>query len=130
MDGMSPFLKTAAGIAIEMEEANEWVTVKPSLLVGDYRYVVQVEGASMMGAGIQDGTICLIRSASIPVHGQIILAFHGNQFTLKFVKEDSTDKKRRYHLYYVDGTKREILVEEDGEKRHVVGRFVRVIKEE
>ena len=115
---------TAAGSPIEMGQGEGMVSVDRCLLCGNPQehYAVRVHGTSMTGAGIQDGDYCLIYSASVPLHGQIMLARHGDQLTLKLLKEDlDRTQGRRYHLYYVDGSGREVLADEDGEDWYIIG---------
>ena len=119
--------KVAAGTPIEMigMGGGEKVHIETALLPADARecYAVRVEGTSMASAGIRDGDYALIRSASVPVDGQIMLAAHGSESTLKLVKE-TPEEERRFHLYYMDESGREVLAREDETDWRIIGSFV------
>lgn len=122
---------SAAGNPTEMGHPDRTLRIDSSLLTGDEReyYAVRIEGTSMIGAGIGDGDYGLIRSASVPINGKIMLIAHGDTLTIKQVKEDPLNEKGRpFHLYYQDGTGREVLAEEDGEDWRIVGEFICTFK--
>lgn|GEM_PF-2930363 len=121
--------KVAAGIPIEMISDGTMVTIETAFLPVDAKecFAVRVEGTSMIGADIHDGDYALIRSASVPVHGQIMLVAHDNESTLKLVKE-TPEEVRRFHLYFVDGSGQEILAEEDGTDWRIIGSYVCTFK--
>lgn len=87
-----PFLGIShAGVPIQaLQIDGEWQQMpgEVSKLQGDV-YLVKVSGDSMINAGINDGTIVLIKEQKEFVSGDIVLAQVGNETTIKrFISED------------------------------------------
>jgi repressor LexA len=80
--------KIAAGRPIEAIPGHDEVNIA-DLLLGENRYVLQVEGDSMIDAGILDGDMVVIRRADTAADGDIVVALIDN--------EEAT-LKRLYHL--------------------------------
>jgi repressor LexA len=80
--------KIAAGRPIEAIPGHDEVNIA-ELLLGENRYVLQVEGDSMVDAGILDGDMAVIRRADTAEDGDIVVALVDN--------EEAT-LKRLFHL--------------------------------
>jgi repressor LexA len=80
--------RIAAGRPIEAIPGHDEVNIA-ELLLGENRYVLQVEGDSMVDAGILDGDMVVIRRADTAADGDIVVALIDN--------EEAT-LKRLYHL--------------------------------
>jgi repressor LexA len=80
--------RIAAGRPIEAIPGHDEVNIA-ELLLGENRYVLQVEGDSMIDAGILDGDMVVIRRADTAADGDIVVALIDN--------EEAT-LKRLYHL--------------------------------
>ena len=87
----------AAGVLTAAEEVREgFVEVPHSLLNGSDYFALRVYGESMIGAGIQDGDLVVIRKASHASVGQIVVAIDDEgQTTLKRLAHDG----ERYYLH-------------------------------
>ena len=87
----------AAGVLTAAEEVREgFVEVPLSLLGGSDYFALRVYGESMIGAGIQDGDLIVIRKAPHANVGQIVGAIDDEgQTTLKRLAHDG----ERYYLH-------------------------------
>lgn len=81
--------KIAAGTPIEaLEHASRHVAVPPSLLGSGNHYCLEVEGDSMINAGILDGDTVIIRRANNAENGAIVVALvEGHEATLKRLRK-------------------------------------------
>lgn len=70
--------KIAAGRPIEAIPGHDEVNIA-ELLLGEDRYVLQVEGDSMIDAGILDGDMVIIRRADTANDGDIVVALVDNE---------------------------------------------------
>ncbi len=77
--------KIAAGLPIEaMRDTSNEVEVPASLLGSGEHFALEVEGDSMIEAGILDGDTVIIRKGETAENGQIIVALvDENEVTLK-----------------------------------------------
>jgi repressor LexA len=78
--------RIAAGVPIEaISEVSHHVTVPGSMLSGKgQHYALEVKGDSMIGAGINDGDIVVIREQSTAENGDIVVALvEDHEATLK-----------------------------------------------
>jgi len=77
--------KIAAGLPIEaLRDEAEQIEVPLALLGGGDHFALQVEGDSMIDAGILDGDIVIIRKGEVAETGKIIVALvDGGEVTLK-----------------------------------------------
>ena len=95
----SSYLRTMAeqGVLTAAEEVREgFVEVPLSLLGGSDYFALRVYGESMIGAGIQDGDLIVIRKAPHANVGQIVVAIDDEgQTTLKRLAHDG----ERYYLH-------------------------------
>lgn len=81
-----PFLgKIAAGTPIEaLRDPTRHISVPPSMLGRGNHYCLEVEGDSMIDAGILDGDTVLIRRTDTAENGSIVVALvDGQEVTLK-----------------------------------------------
>ena len=81
--------KIAAGTPIEaLSDPTRHVAVPPSLLGSGNHYCLEVEGDSMIDAGILDGDTVIIRRANNAENGAIVVALvEGQEATLKRLRK-------------------------------------------
>lgn len=81
--------KIAAGTPIEaLRDASNVIDVPPSMLGSGEHYALEVEGDSMIDAGIQDGDTILIRRCETAENGTIVVALvDDNEVTLKRIRK-------------------------------------------
>ncbi len=81
--------KIAAGTPIEaLSDPTRHVAVPPALLGSGNHYCLEVEGDSMINAGILDGDTVIIRRASNAENGAIVVALvEGHEATLKRLRK-------------------------------------------
>jgi repressor LexA len=80
---------TAAGSPIQMIEKNEWVAMPSGHRKYDDVFIVEINGNSMIEAGIYDGDKVLIKKSEEYKTGDIVLARIADEVTLKtFIHED------------------------------------------
>ena len=88
----------SCGIPMLQEEyVEEYVTLPVSLFGKGEFYIVRANGNSMIGAGIDDGDLVLIRKQSVAKDGQIVVALVDNQNTLKRFFVDEKNHCIRLH---------------------------------
>lgn len=76
--------RVAAGKPIEALENGETVEVVPSMIrAGGYYYALRVSGDSMVGDGIVDQDIVVVRKQSQAENGQIAVVLVENEATIK-----------------------------------------------
>lgn len=81
-----PFVGTSsAGFFIEaIEEISEWRELSEEVVkCSDNVYLIKIRGDSMIGAGINDGDIVLVKEAKEFRNGDIVLAHTSNGTTVK-----------------------------------------------
>ena len=81
-----PFVgKIAAGLPIAaIEDPHNLMAVPPSLLGSGDHYALEIEGESMIGAGIMDGDVVVVRKANTARNNEIVVALvDGEEATLK-----------------------------------------------
>ncbi len=80
--------KIAAGTPIEaLQDPSRFVDVPPSMLGGSDRYALEIEGDSMIEAGIHDGDTVVIERCSRADNGTIVVALVDNEeATLKRIR--------------------------------------------
>ena len=87
-----PFVgKIAAGLPIAaIEDSHNLMAVPPSLLGNGDHYALEIEGESMIGAGIMDGDVVVVRKANTARNNEIVVALvDQDEATLKrFYKSD------------------------------------------
>jgi SOS-response transcriptional repressor LexA len=107
---MIPFFgKTAAGEPLDIGiPPDEYMPFPRQALKGDpadYFYL-EIQGYSMVGAGIDEGDGVVIRRAEEAVNGEIMLVRHENASTLKKI----AIKRGKTYLCWEDGTGKRLLV--------------------
>lgn len=80
--------KIAAGRPIEAIPGHDEVNIA-EMLLGEARYVLQVEGNSMIDAGILDGDLVVIQHADTANDGEIVVAL---------IDDQEATLKRLFHL--------------------------------
>ncbi len=79
---------SAAGPYMQAYEINEWKVVDDVQVTSSDR-LIRIAGDSMIGAGIEDGDIVVIREAKEFKNGDIVLARNDDETTIKrFVHDD------------------------------------------
>lgn len=79
---------SAAGPYMQAYEINEWKVIDDVQITSSDR-LVRIAGDSMVGAGIEDGDIVVIREAKEFKNGDIVLARNDDETTVKrFVHDD------------------------------------------
>lgn len=79
---------SAAGPYMQAYEINEWKVVDDVQVITSDR-LIRIAGDSMVGAGIEDGDIVVIREAKEFKNGDIVLARNDDETTVKrFVHDD------------------------------------------
>ena len=76
-----PFVgKIAAGLPIAaIEDPHNLMAVPPSLLGSGDHYALEIEGESMIGAGIMDGDVVVVRKANTARNNEIVVALVDNE---------------------------------------------------
>ncbi len=80
--------KIAAGRPIEAIPGHDEINIA-EMLLGEDRYVLQIEGDSMIDAGILDGDFVVIRQADTAGDGEIVVAL---------IDDQEATLKRLFHL--------------------------------
>jgi len=75
--------RVAAGAPIEAIEQQETVDVPPSLIRGGTNFALEVKGDSMIGEGIHNGDLVIVRKQSDAENGQIVVAMLDGEATVK-----------------------------------------------
>ena len=95
--------KIAAGTPIEaLRDDNEFVSVPPSMLGLGEHYALEVEGDSMIEAGILDGDTVIIQKTNTSENGAIVVALvDGFEVTLKklFCRKGRVELEPANHNY-------------------------------
>ncbi len=90
---MVPIVGTVrAGVPVlAVENIDEFVPLPRSFVKGENVFLLQVEGDSMVGAGILAGDLVLVRQQDTADNGDIVVALIDDEATVKtFFKEDET----------------------------------------
>ncbi|MGJ8564087.1 MAG: transcriptional repressor LexA [Alphaproteobacteria bacterium] len=85
-----PFVgKIAAGNPImALEDSYNMISVPPGMMGRGDHFALEIEGESMIGAGILDGDLVVIRKANSARNGQIVVALvDGEDATLKTLRK-------------------------------------------
>jgi repressor LexA len=72
----------AAGRPIEALETDETISV-PSALSGPDNYALKVQGDSMIGDGVLDGDVVIVRRVDTARHREMVVALINGEATLK-----------------------------------------------
>ena len=86
-------------------------------------FVLRASGDSMIGAGISDGDLILIKKQNFADDGQIVVAVHDGEVTLKKIFYDTEEKK--YRLHPENETYKDIVLDEV----EILGIATKIIKD-
>lgn len=104
-----------------MEKPNEYIKV-PTDFLKSARFGVRVRGDSMVGLGIHDGDILLVRPQNTADHGDIVIArIDGEEYTIKRL-----NIKNGKPILEPANPRYSPIVSED---LHIVGKAVRVVRD-
>lgn len=79
---------SAAGPYMQAYEINEWKVIDDVQVASNDR-LIRIAGDSMVGAGIEDGDIVIVRDAKEFKNGDIVLARNDDETTIKrFIHDD------------------------------------------
>ncbi|MBO5378982.1 MAG: repressor LexA, partial [Clostridia bacterium] len=108
----------------EMEECIEGYVRLPESFIGRGKfYLLKASGNSMIGAGINDGDLVLIRQQNTANIGEIIVALVDNEVTLKRLAYDN--EEQRHYLHPENKRMKDIYPE----RIEIQGVAVKVIKD-
>lgn len=82
---------------LEEENIEEYITLPASLIGKGEFYVVHASGESMIGAGIDDNDLVIVRKQTDANYGDLVIALVENENTLKRYMYDS--KRKRPYLH-------------------------------
>ncbi|HHY17968.1 MAG TPA: repressor LexA, partial [Firmicutes bacterium] len=83
-----PSTGTITAPVLAVENIDEFVPMPRSFVKSENVFMLQVEGDSMIGAGILEGDMVLIRQQETAENGDIVVALIGDEATVKtFYKE-------------------------------------------
>ena len=112
------------GPLTEVEEYVEGYVRLPESLIGHGKFfLLTASGNSMVGAGIQDGDLVLIRQQETAEIGDIVVALVDNEVTLKRLGFD--EDRKSYYLHPENRRMRDIYVDQ----LTVQGVAVKVLKD-
>ena len=77
------FGNIAAGLPLEVDQADEMIAVPDTLTSRGRNFVLKVRGDSMMDDGILDGDYVIVEQTDRAVNGQVVVAMVGGEVTLK-----------------------------------------------
>lgn len=113
----------AAGKPIEAVENPDTVEVPASMVGPGENFVLKVQGDSMIGDGILDGDLVLVRKQSLAENGQTVVALINGEATVKRFYQ----KGKRIELHPANPAMTPILIEEE-ESFRIEGVVVGVIR--
>jgi repressor LexA len=115
----------AAGRPITaMENLEGYVTLDRDLFSGDEVFALRVRGDSMVGVGIRDGDIAVIRRQPVAEEGQIIVVLIDGEATLKrFVRDGPNLVLRAENPDFAD-----IVIEPGEAMVELVGKVIGIMR--
>ncbi|MFA6955148.1 MAG: transcriptional repressor LexA, partial [Thermoanaerobaculia bacterium] len=82
------FGNIAAGLPLEVDQADEMIAVPDTLTSRGRNFVLKVRGDSMIDDGILDGDYVIVEQIDRAANGQVVVAMVAGEVTLKrFYKE-------------------------------------------
>lgn len=122
---LAPLLgEAAAGNPIEaIEQADEHITLDPSLFPQADVFAIRVRGDSMVDAGIHDRDVALIRPGPEAADGSLVLARLNSEVTIKRLRF----KKGVPYLHPENTAFSDILVK-DGDDLSIIGTVAGIIR--
>jgi len=90
--------RVACGLPSYAEEnIEEYVRLPVSVFGNDEYYILRASGESMIGAGISDGDLVLVRRRNYANEGDIVVALAGDEATLKRYYPEPERRRVRLH---------------------------------
>jgi repressor LexA len=80
---------TAGEPILAEENIEDYLPVAPDLLAGSDGFALRVRGDSMIGVGIQDGDLLVVRRQTTAQNGDIVVARLGDEATVKHFYRES-----------------------------------------
>jgi repressor LexA len=123
-EGVPLIGSVAAGKPITaIENVDGYVTLDRSIFRGDGLFALRIKGDSMIGMGILNGDIVVVRKKAQAEHGEVVVVIIDGDATLKrFIKEGGTIKLRAENPAYED------ILLDPGSSLQVAGKLVGVIR--
>jgi repressor LexA len=84
----------AAGAPIESISDDEKISVPSDFLGGGEHYVLRVRGDSMIGDGVHDGDLVVVKTGVRAGDGDMVVALVGGEVTLKRIYREGAGKIR------------------------------------
>uniref|UniRef100_A0A7V4E4Z3 LexA repressor n=1 Tax=candidate division WOR-3 bacterium TaxID=2052148 RepID=A0A7V4E4Z3_UNCW3 len=118
--------KVSAGFPIPAIEEVEGNVVFDALLIKDTSNTIalRVKGDSMVGAGIYDRDIVVVRLGAVVKNGDIVVAFVDNEVTCKRFREDS----EFVYLIPENPAYREIKLRKEEARLYILGKVVALFR--
>lgn len=88
----------------------DYVTLPASIFGSDEMYVLHTHGDSMIEIGIDDGDLVVVKKQSTAKIGDVVVALHKNESTLKTLRYDKS--KEKYILHPENSSMRDIEVDD------------------
>lgn len=88
----------------------DYVSLPVSIFGSDEMYILRTRGDSMVEAGIEEGDYVVIKKQSTANVGDIVVALHDNENTLKTLRYDR--KRRKYILHPENAEMEDIEVDD------------------
>lgn len=88
----------------------DYVSLPVSIFGSDEMYILRTRGDSMVEAGIEEGDYVVIKKQSTANIGDIVVALHDNENTLKTLRYDR--KRRKYILHPENAEMEDIEVDD------------------
>lgn len=106
------------------QNVTDYFTLPASLVGHGEFFMLEASGNSMINAGISDGDLVIIRKQNTADDGQIVVALHEDETTLKRFYRDT--KHKRFILHPENDEMEDIIIEDDIQ---IQGIAVRILKE-
>jgi repressor LexA len=115
----------AAGLPILVEEFIDGVVPVPKDLFKEKAYFIRIKGDSMIQAGINDGSLVLIRPQPTVENNEIALVTYNTEVTVKrFVRENNCIRLRSANPEYKD------IIIKNLEAVRILGKVIKIIPRE
>lgn len=88
----------------------DYVSLPVSIFSSDEMYILRTRGDSMIEAGIEEGDYVVIKKQPTANIGEIVVALHDNENTLKTLRYD---RKRRKYILHPENSEMEDIVVDD-----------------
>ena len=88
----------------------DYVSLPVSIFGSDEMYILRTRGDSMIEAGIEEGDYVVIKKQPTANIGEIVVALHDNENTLKTLRYD---RKRRKYILHPENSEMEDIVVDD-----------------